>query len=124
MQHRSIPLIAVAALAFAAAPAAAQQGAAPMGQAPHTRDVTITGDVIDLSCRLGQGLGGESHKMCAGVCADRGIPLAILGSDGKVYLPISPAMPGDAQNARLKAFADHRARATGRPVELSPARNT
>jgi hypothetical protein len=118
MQHRLIPLLGFAALALAA-PARAQQ---PMGHPARTRNVTITGEVIDLSCRLGQGLGGESHKMCAGVCADRGIPLAILGSDGNVYLPISPAMPGDAQNARLKPFAETQVRVTGRLVQQHGSR--
>lgn len=98
----------------AAAPAHAQQGAMAAPHPAATRSVTLTGEVIDLSCRLGQGLGGADHKMCAEVCSDRGIPLAILGSDGNVYLPISTGMPGDGQNARLKPLAEQRVRVTGR----------
>lgn len=106
---------AVFAAAIASTPAAAQQPA-------QGRQVTITGEVIDLSCRLGQGLSGESHRMCAQVCADRGIPLAILGSDGNVYLPISTAMPGESQTARLREHAEHRVRVTGRVVNQAGAR--
>ena len=120
MKHRILTATIVATLALAATARAQQpmapSGAMPMPHAPATRNVTLTGDVIDLSCRLGQGLSGASHKMCAEVCADRGIPLAILGSDGNVYMPISTSMPGDAQNTRLKPFAEQRVRVTGRVV--------
>jgi hypothetical protein len=115
MSYRILAGLVVAAAAFAT-PARAQQGAMPMPHAPATRNVTLTGEVIDLSCRLGQGLGGADHKMCAEVCSDRGLPLAILGSDGNVYVPISTGMPGDAQNGRLKAFAEQQVRVTGRVV--------
>ena len=64
----------------------------------------------------------ELAVKCAEVCADRGIPLALLGSDGNVYLPISTAMPGDAQNGRLKPFAEQRVRVTGRVVNQNGAR--
>lgn len=121
MQYRVLGVIAFAGL-FAAAPAHAQQGNMPMPRAPQARAATITGEVIDVSCRLGQGLGGDSHKMCAEVCSDRGIPLAILGSDGNIYMPISTAMPGDAQNARLRPFAEQRVRVSGRVVRQGTAR--
>lgn len=112
----------VTALAAAATPAFAQQGAMPMPRPPAARNVTLTAEVIDLSCRLGQGLGGDSHRMCAEVCSDRGIPLALLGSDGNVYMPISTQMPGDAQNSRLKPFAEQRVRVTGRVVNQNGQR--
>lgn len=116
---------AVLALGALSAPAKAQQ---PAGQArgmemsaPKSRTATITGTVVDVSCKFGQGLTGADHKMCAEVCADRGIPLAILGTDGKLYLPTSAAMPGDAQNARLKAFAEQKVKVTGAVFEAGGA---
>ncbi len=108
-------LLAVAALvvASAAVPSAAhsqmQKGSTPKG-----REATIKGTVVDVSCKFGQGLSGPEHKMCAEVCADRGIPLAILGDDGKLYIPTSQAMPGDAQNTRLKPFAEKRVKVSGK----------
>jgi hypothetical protein len=90
----------------------AQQGGAM--KAPTGTERSITGTVVDVSCKFGQGLSGKDHEMCAGVCADRGIPLAILGDDGKLYLATSPAMPGDAQNARLKPFAEQRVTVSGK----------
>jgi hypothetical protein len=104
--------VLVAVAASHAAPAHAQQGKMKM-EAPKGTQQTISGTVIDVSCKFGQGLTGAEHKMCAEVCADRGIPLAILTPDGKLYLAISAAMPGDGQNARLKPFAEQQVTVTG-----------
>ena len=110
MLSRMLPITAVAAaLSLAGAGTAAAQGM----QAPKGTQRTITGTVVDVSCKFGQGLSGSDHRMCAQVCADKGIPLAILGSDGTLYLPTSAAMPGDGQNARLKEFAERRVTVTG-----------
>ena len=57
---------------------------------------------------------GPDHKMCSEVCSDRGLPLAIPGNDGKLYIPTSPAMPGDAQNARLRLFAEQKVTISGK----------
>jgi len=83
-------------------------------EVPKGTDVKITGTVIDVSCKFGQGLQGEEHRMCSQVCADRGLPLAILTDDGKLYIPTSAGMPGDAQNGRLKEFAEHRVTVEGK----------
>jgi hypothetical protein len=115
MLKRIAGFVFLAAAGVAALPvlANAQQGQ-PMMKAPTGTQRTITGTVIDVSCKFGQGLTGADHKMCAGVCADKGIPLAILTDDGKLFLAISPAMPGESQNARLKEFAETRVTVTGK----------
>lgn len=86
---------------------------ATSAQHPTGHKRTISGTVIDVSCRFGLGLSGNDHRMCAQVCAGKGIPLAILGTDGKLYLPTSSAMPGDGQNARLTDFAEQQVTVTG-----------
>ena len=91
-------------------------------KAPPSRDATITGTVVDVSCRFGQGLSGPDHRMCAEVCADKGIPLAILADDGTLYLPTSAAMPGDAQNPRLKPFAEQRVTVSGKVFDAGGAK--
>jgi hypothetical protein len=96
-------------------------GAAQAMQHPKGTQRTISGTVVDLSCRFGQGLSGDSHRQCAQVCADRGIPLAILGSDGKLYLPTSTAMPGEGQNAQLKEFAEQQVTVTGMVFDAAGA---
>ncbi len=73
---------------------------------PAYTNATITGTVIDVSCKFGAGLSGKDHRMCTQVCADKGIPLAILTSDGELYIPVSADMPGSSQNALLKEHAE------------------
>ena len=90
------------------------QGQAQKSSAPAGRQASITGTVVDVSCKFGQGLSGPDHRMCAEVCSDRGIPLAILGDDGKLYIPTSASMPGDPQNSRLKPFAEQQVRVSGK----------
>lgn len=85
-----------------------------LAQAPQGVERTISGTVVDVSCMFGLGLSGADHRMCAQVCADKDIPLAILGSDGKLYLPTTAAMPGDGQNPRLREFAEQEVTVTGR----------
>jgi hypothetical protein len=118
MLTRVLSLTVVAAgLSLAGAGTAAAQGM----QTPKGTQRTITGTVVDVSCKFGQGLSGNDHRMCAQVCADKGIPLAILGSDGKLYIPTSAAMPGDGQNARLKEFAEQEVTVTGTVFSASGA---
>ena len=107
-----------AAVIFTAPTAAAQQMEM---KAPASREVTVTGTVVDVSCKFGQGLTGEDHRMCSQVCSDRGIPLAILTADGKLYIPVSASMPGDAQNNRLKEFAERRVTIKGKAFEAGGA---
>jgi hypothetical protein len=102
---------AIAVGAFTGTAAAAAVGMAI--QQPKGTQRSITGTVVDVSCKFGLGLSGDSHRECAQVCAGKGIPLAILGSDGKLYLPTSAAMPGNGQNERLKDFAEQQVTVTG-----------
>jgi hypothetical protein len=103
---RQRTLASVAVLIFAASRLAAQ--------APHPTgdDATITGQVIDLNCHTTMGASGPAHKQCAQACAKAGVALAILSSDGTVYVPVS-SKPGDPQNSRLMDFAEAKVKVTG-----------
>lgn len=118
---RKPPMVAAAALLglwiVRPGPVAAQ---AQMAQ-PKGKEVVVTGTVVDVSCKFGQGLAGDEHRMCSQVCADKGIPLAILTDDGKLYLPTSAAMPGEPQNGRLKEFAERRVRVQGKAFNAGGA---
>ncbi len=112
MLSRMLSVTAIAGgLSLASAGIAGAQ-AMPM-QHPKGSQRTISGTVVDVSCKFGQGLSGDSHRQCAQICADKGIPLAILGKDGKLYIPTSTAMPGEGQNDRLKEFAEQEVTVTG-----------
>jgi hypothetical protein len=111
-------------LAFAAilaAPLHAQGKDKMAMKAPPSKEATVTGTVVDVSCKFGQGLTGAEHRMCAQVCAGKGIPLAILGDDGQLYLPTSPNMPGDGQNDRLKEFAEQKVTVSGKVFDAAGA---
>jgi hypothetical protein len=112
-------LLAFALLAFAA-PVVAQSDMGAM-QMPEGHDVTITGHVIDISCKFGLGLSGDSHRMCAQVCGDQGLPLAILSDDGKLFIPTTADMPGSSQNDTLKPFAEQKVTVTGKSFKAGGA---
>lgn len=104
-----------AGIGLLSAPSALAQGGGMMGmKAPTGKDATITGTVIDVSCKFGQGLTGADHRTCAQVCADKGVALGILTSDGKLYIPVSATMPGESENAKLKAFAEQKVTVKGK----------
>jgi hypothetical protein len=111
MLKRIIAGLSALALMAIILPASAQ---AQMMEAPSYEVLTITGTVVDLSCKFGHGLSGADHRMCSQVCADKGIPLAILSSDGKLYLPITADMPGSSSNDLLKEFAEQEVTVTGK----------
>ncbi len=48
--------------------------------------VTVTGEVIDLSCYLQVGKHGEKHKSCGEKCLNSGQPIGLLTKAGAVYL--------------------------------------
>ena len=110
MSKRILAGLSALALMAIILPASAQ---AQM-EAPSYEVQTITGTVVDLSCKFGHGLSGADHRMCAQVCADKGIPLVILGSDGKLYLPITADMPGSSSNDQLKEYAEQEVTVTGK----------
>lgn len=110
MSKRILAGLSALALMAIILPASAQ---AQM-EAPSYEVQTITGTVVDLSCKFGHGLSGADHRMCSQVCADKGIPLAILSSDGKLYLPITADMPGSSSNDLLKEFAEQEVTVTGK----------
>jgi hypothetical protein len=112
MFSRILAVTAIAGGLSLAGAAHARAQAMPMHH-PKGSQRTITGTVVDVSCKFGQGLSGDSHRQCAQICADKGIPLAILGSDGKLYIPTSTAMPGEGQNERLKEFAEQQVTVSG-----------
>jgi hypothetical protein len=48
--------------------------------------VTVTGEIIDLSCYLQVGKHGEKHKACGTKCLQNGQPIGLLTKGGAVYM--------------------------------------
>jgi hypothetical protein len=93
-----------AVLALFALPLAAQANAG--------NQVSLTGQVIDVNCYTTHQLSGAQHKNCAIACANKGVSLAILTSDGTIYMPVS-SKPADPQNSRLMPFVEGSVKVTG-----------
>ena len=109
MVHRMIAGLGVGALFLIAAPAARAQ--APTGGA---QEATVSGTVVDVTCNFTKGVMGDAHRKCGEVCASAGLPLAILGDDGKLYIPLG----ADAGKPPLdlKAHVDHKVTVKGKVV--------
>ena len=73
-------------------------------------DVTLTGEVLDLACYIGQGAKGPDHAGCAVKCAEMGQPMGLAASDGKVYILL-------ADHADSSAFTKAKSLA-GKKVEI------
>ncbi len=58
--------------------------------------ITVTGEVIDSWCYISQIMyaQGTAHHQCALWCAAGGIPVGVLGDDGRVYVVLM--LEGDA----------------------------
>ena len=95
------------AVALFAVPLSAQEMQHAQGD-----KMTLTGQVIDVNCFVTHGAQGASHKACATACANKGVGLAILSSDGTIYMPVS-TKPGDPQNPRLVPFLEGKVKITG-----------
>lgn len=108
---RKLGFVIVALGVFGARPAIAQEMKMAEGE-----DVEFTAQVVDLSCKVVYNLFGEDHRMCAEVCADNGVPLGLV-SDGKLYMPVSKAMPGAGANEELKPHAEQEVKVKGKVIE-------
>ena len=65
--------------------------------------ITAEGELIDTACYLGMKASGEDHKMCASMCAKKGLPIAVLTKKGEVINIISiPAGFGDIMGSTIK----------------------
>jgi len=81
--------------------------------------VTVTGKLIDQSCYAHDKTAtGNDHKMggkdvadCATMCAKKGLPVALLTGDGKVYI-VKGGLAAD-NNAKLIAHMGHTVSITG-----------
>ena len=106
----TLGLLVVAAGAFSADRAEAQEMA------------SVTGEVIDLTCYIAGGMKGDGHRACAQVCADAGLPLGILSSDGHVYMTAGKGMPAPPATDMLRGHAAHTVTVEGTVSERDGAR--
>lgn len=75
-------------------------------------DTTVEGEILDLACYIGRGAKGPSHTRCAATCAEHGMPLGLLGKDGKVYI-LYPKHGAEEGFDEVKTLAGQNAKLTG-----------
>lgn len=88
------------------------------GQGKQGKDMTITGEVVDLQCYVtgltGPGR-GASHKDCAVSCAKGGIPLGILeDKTNALYVTGQSKVAMKGANEMLLPFVAEKVKASGR----------
>ena len=110
MYRYALTTLALGILAMSAQPVSAQM------QVAASRDVSFTASVVDLSCNMVYGAAGADHRMCSQVCFDQGIPLALLGQDGTLYVPVTMAMGTERGDKDLRGHAEHTVNVTGKVI--------
>ncbi len=111
MYRFALTTLALGIVALSAQPVSAQM------QVAEGRDVSFTASVVDLSCNTVYGAAGADHRMCAQVCFDQGIPLALLDENGTLYLPVTMAMGQERGDKDLRGHAEHTVNVTGKVIE-------
>jgi hypothetical protein len=103
----SLPLIALSAMLHPSNHRAAAQEA-----------ITVSGEILDLSCYLSKGSKGPRHKTCAKMCAEKGLPIGVLTESGEVYLLLEDHDNPDPYEA-LKKLAGGNAEVGGKKYTRS-----
>ncbi|GLH71588.1 hypothetical protein GETHLI_00900 [Geothrix limicola] len=70
----------------------------------EAKPLTLTGEVVDVSCYTQLGKRGEAHKACGAMCVKTGSPAGLLTADGTLYIlmpePHHPRRDGKASLAQ------------------------
>jgi hypothetical protein len=70
----------------------------------EAKPLTITGEVVDVSCYTQLGKRGEAHKACGSMCVLNGAPVGIVTADNTLYIlmpePHHPRRDGKASIAK------------------------
>ena len=77
--------------------------------------ITIVGTVVDTGCYMVHDGIGADHAKCATECAKKGVALAILDGNGKVYLPLG--VDHSNPNKHLMPYIEQKVKVTGTAVE-------
>jgi len=118
MRH-SLSILIILVLACAVGSVSAQDAAkgtnAKMKMSSKEKEMTVKGEVVDVSCYLRHGDKGtgNDHKSCAEACAKAGGPLGILTKEGKLYVSVLPDDHGAGPNAILMEHIAHQVEVTG-----------
>jgi hypothetical protein len=82
------------------------------------RPTTLSGEVVDTGCYLGDAERGEKHISCATKCINNGMPMGLLTADGRLYLLMLNHDNPDPYN-KLKQMPGKTVTVTGAVFERS-----
>ena len=68
------------------------------------KEMTVSGEVVDVACYLMGDAKGPDHAKCAAACAKNGSALGILSADGKLYVSL---LPDDHKTSPNQILIDH-----------------
>ena len=108
-----LALVTILGLAIAVG---AYAGDSKSGHATTTKSATWTGEILDAGCYIAHGAMGAKHQECALKCASQGMPLMLLGKDGKAIL-LTPNHDNPDAYEELKKMAGSMATVTGTLAE-------
>lgn len=75
----------------------------------EAKPLTITGEVVDVSCYTQLGKRGEAHRACGASCVASGSPAGLLTADGTLYILMpEPHHPRRDGKASLAAYFSER----------------
>ena len=77
------------------------------------KEMSITGEVVDVACYLAGDARGPGHVACATACAKAGGALGILTADGKLYVSLLPDDHKKSPNHLLMDFIGKNVEAKG-----------
>jgi len=80
------------------------------------KTMSWTGEVLDAGCYIAHGAMGAKHAECALKCAANGMPLMLMGKDGKAIL-LTPNHDNPDPYNQLKTMAGSMATVTGTLAE-------
>ena len=87
-------------------------GAAVNGKPVMGKAVSVTGEIVDLSCYLQLGKHGEKHKPCGTKCLNSGQPIGLVTQAGMIYMLMEEEHDPrrDGQTTLRKAATDNLAK--------------
>jgi hypothetical protein len=80
------------------------------------KEVTVQGEVLDMSCYVAHDGKGASHASCAAKCMKDGQPVGLLAKDGTVYLLFADHADSSAF-AKTKELVAKNVEIAGAPAE-------
>jgi hypothetical protein len=110
-----LALIFICAVGIVTAQESTKSTKSEMKMASKEKEMTVKGEVVDVSCYLKHGDKGmgDEHKSCAEACAKAGGPLGILTKDGKLYVSVMPDDHTAGPNGKLMDHIAKQVEATG-----------